>query len=530
MISYIKFRKKEKKLTAGLFLVLSSLGVSAYSAGTNQPAANAIPNLSNIVVVAPKHSGEEGAPFYANNVQLEPLDVYFCFDSTPPPSLSMSDMSFYTMKGGSGEGSKHVVKLNTDTANDQGFFLYDNTSDYYKMYTSMGFTMDGGVYVGKRYQLQGVNGTYGDGGNTPGSGGKTPPTGGGDTPAGGSDTPADGGDTPGGGGDTSACSGKNFIEKSLFIRAKQKPGVFNFLITAKNDAGDTISSDASANNYVTMPPLQYSKTYFNFYIKDFGKQNELIYKRTPNSAKGGAESAYKRQQDGNQDYLFNFDPENGDNWQQVRYNSAGNPHKGDKNVYFTRSPINGSAFDKLTLNMVNGDNGKTKAHGLHTWWGLLTGMQTDGLYAPPLISVAPQHASVASTGQAGNLLCYEHTTTNHWSVQYLWNVSKVLESQSKGGYYKQGVYKYETLTGGIGLPADTVGDPSMFWIQTIMNHYNNGSQHKYGCDARDHVTLIGYDTYGNEFLMKMLPRIGKSGAEIDYIQTVNPYDRYRPTP
>ncbi|MCY4178448.1 MAG: hypothetical protein OXD32_08170, partial [Endozoicomonadaceae bacterium] len=70
----------------------------------------------------------------------------------------------------------------------------------------------------------------------------------------------------------------------------------------------------------------------------------------------------------------------------------------------------------------------------------------------------------------------------------------------------------------------------VFWLQTIINHWDNGSQHHYGCGSHDHVTLIGYDSYGNEFQMKMLPYIGDSGASIAYVQTVNPYDHYRPTP
>ncbi len=489
MTSYIQFRKKEKKLMTGLLLALTSLGVSAYADNTVNPKA--VKGLQSIVVVAPKHTGEEGAPFYANNIQLEPLNVYFCFGTTPPASISMDKLSFYTMQGGSGEGSKHAVTLDTNTANDQGFYLYDKTSDYYKMYTQMGFSTAGGVYVGQKPQLMSA---YADDDDD--------------------------------GGDTSACGGKNFIEKTLYLRAKKVPGVFNFMISVPNDQGDTISSDASANNYITMPPLQYTKNDFKFFKKDFKKQNELEHKRHKTS-KGGAEDQYKYQQNGNSDYIFHFDPKKPNGWQQVRYNAPG--FRPDQRVFYTRSAIDGSAFDKMTLNLYGGNGSHTKALGLHTWWGMLTGMQTNGLYAPPLVSVAPLNQSVDAKGHAGNLFCPTHSGTNHWAVQFLWNASKTLEQQEDGGDYKTGVYKYETLTGGIGLPSD-VGDPAVFWMQSIINHWDNGSQHHYGCGSHDHVTLIGYDSYGNEFQMKMLPYIGDSGASIAYVQTVNPYDHYRPTP
>ena len=471
MILQTKFRKKEKKIMAGLCLFFSSLGLSAY-------AADAIPNLSNIVVVTPKHGGEEGAPFYANNIQLEPLDVYFCFSSTPPKNLSLNDLSFYTMKGGSGEGAKHALTLNTNQANDQGFYLYDNTSDYYKMYTKMGFELDGGIFVGKRYQLQALDDS----------------------------------------GDTSACNGRNFIEKSVYLRAKNKPGVFNVMITAQNDAGDTISSDAGANNYMTMAPFQYSPNDFLLLTKDFGKWNALGFVRGVGGSKKhtGAKIISDHQWNGGFDYLFNTNPEKPSIWSWLLYNSDAQPKT--QKLFFSRTPIDGSAFDKVTIKLTGGSRKKKhKSEASDKWWGLLTGLTTNDIYAPALISVTPKHAAVAPSGRSGNLDCTAHKSTNHWGVQNLWNISKTIDAKN---------HVYETLRGGIGLPGEYVDDPSIFWIQTVLKHFNNGSQHKYGCGARDDLAFIGYDSYGNEFSMRMKPRIGSSPGQIDFVKTINPYDPF----
>lgn len=469
MILNAKFRKKEKKLLTGLLLFFSSLGVSTYAAKT-------IPNLSNIVIVAPKHGGEEGTPFYANNVQLEPLSIYFCFSSTPPQDISLSNLSFYSMEGGSGEGAKHALTLNTNKENQDGFFLYDGTSKYYSIYNKMGFTLEGGVFTGRRSQLMQSNGV---------------------------------GDS----GDTSACNGRNFIEKNVYIRAKKNLGVFNVLVAAQNDEGDTISSDAGANNYITVAPFNYTTNDFNTLVDDFGKWDALLNictKKYCKRDKVGAKILSDKQWNGSLDYLFNINSKDSTEWNLQGYNSS---HQNrSQHQYFSRVPLEGSAFTKTVISLTGYSNGKHhKLELMDEWWGVLTGIKNNGS-APSLISFTPLEAAITHDGKSGNLVCSNHKTSNHWSVENLWNISKVINHTT-----------YESLRGGVGLPNIYVKDSSVFWVQAIIKHYNTGSQHKYSCSAIDKLSFVGYDRYGNEFTMSMTPKIGTTNATIESVTTVKPY-------
>ena len=451
---------KERVLTLVLFL-LGTVVTTNLLAGFSDDE-KIIPGLTKVTVTAFKHSDQNTNFFYANNVELEPVVVTLCTKFKLSDEITPDYLTYGSLLNG--DGADISMPLNSNQANSSGLFIMTESSDYYKKYKAAGFVTDGGIFVpnlnrqinqtkDKNLVSNTLSRKFRD----------------------------------------SVCGGAYATQFVLYARASRNIGEFGIKATGQTRETplsdiQTVSSDPTVTKFETRPPLDYSGA--RFVSPAYHKDNQTVL-----PAYEDAGAIYHTEQGASSkrlNYGFTKDA------QSSLIKCDGKPT--------TFEMIDGSNLMEATQHGCTylGSSGLSWVYHHHSTVTMIT--LADPKY-PPMQAMMLTGNNTLVNGWAVNQICPNHSSTNRWGLQNL-----ILFEGTAGKAITNGDAK--TINGGVGftLPSAQLTGLHTFYVQTILAH-QTGSQTSYSCKGKSgdpvrDIQVRGYDTYGNTFLLSVLPGIG----------------------